>query len=125
MTRFLLTRLGGVAVVMALVAVLVFVLTRAAPGDPIAVLLGDRSTGRIGKLPRTYHVWPHGKYEVDEAKLAAFKPDAYQAKMTKWMFKHMSMNASATLDEEKARYLETVAWETWQKVSPALLSGSK
>ncbi len=79
----------------------------------------------VGKLPRTFHVWPHGKYEADEAKLAAFQPDAYQAKMAKWMFKHMSMNATATLDEEKARYLETVAWETWQKVSQALLSGSK
>ncbi len=79
----------------------------------------------VGKLPRTFHVWPHGKYEADEAKLAAFKPDAYQAKMAKWMFKHMSMNATATLDKETARYLESVAWETWQMVSQTLLSGSK
>jgi hypothetical protein len=42
--------------------------------------------------------------------------------MTKWMFKHMSMNATATLDEETARYLESVAWETWQKVKQTLLS---
>ncbi|MFO1436938.1 MAG: hypothetical protein U1F81_01375 [Verrucomicrobiaceae bacterium] len=76
----------------------------------------------VGKLPRTFHVWPHGKYEADEAKLAAFKPDAYQAKMAKWMFKHMSMNASATLEEETARYLEAVAWETWQEVKQTLLS---
>jgi hypothetical protein len=76
----------------------------------------------VGKLPRTFHVWPHGKYEADEAKLAAFQPDAYQAKMAKWMFKHMSMNATATLDEETARYLESVAWETWQKVSLSLAS---
>jgi hypothetical protein len=76
----------------------------------------------VGKLPRTFHVWPHGKYQADEAKLAAFKPDAYQAKMAKWMFKHMSMNATATLDEETARYLESVAWETWQKVKQTLLS---
>jgi hypothetical protein len=74
----------------------------------------------VGKLPRTFHVWPHGKYEADEAKLAAFKPDAYQAKMAKWMFKHMSMNATATLDEETARYLETVAWETWQQTQSSL-----
>ena len=74
------------------------------------------------RLPRTFHVWPHGKYEADEAKLAAFKPDAYQAKMAKWMFKHMSMNASATLEEETARYLEAVAWETWQEVKQTLLS---
>ncbi len=74
----------------------------------------------VGKLPRTFHVWPHGKYEADEAKLAAFKPDAYQAKMAKWMFKHMSMNATATLDEETARYLESVAWETWQQTQSGL-----
>ena len=76
----------------------------------------------VGKLPRTFHVWPHGKYEADETKLAAFKPDAYQAKMAKWMFKHMSMNATATLDEETARYLEAVAWETWSDVSRLLQS---
>jgi hypothetical protein len=74
----------------------------------------------VGKLPRTFHVWPHGKYEADEAKLAAFKPDAYQAKMAKWMFKHMSMNATATLEEETARYLESVAWETWQQTQSSL-----
>ena len=79
----------------------------------------------VGKLPRTFRVWPHGKYEADEAKLAAFQPDAYQAKMAKWMFKHMSMNQTATLDEATASYLEAVAWETWQKVSQTLLSGSK
>lgn len=79
----------------------------------------------VGKLPRTFRVWPHGKYEADEAKLAAFRPDAYQAKMAKWMFKHMAMNATATLDEETANYLETVAWETWQNVSQTLHSGQK
>lgn len=79
----------------------------------------------VGKLPRTFPVWPHGKYEADEAKLAAFQPDAYQAKMAKWMFKHMSMHATATLDDETARYLETVAWDTWQNVSQTLLSGPK
>ena len=45
--------------------------------------------------------------------------------MAKWMFKHMSMHATATLDDETARYLETVAWETWQKVSQTLHSGQK
>lgn len=44
MLRFLLRRLGGAVVVLALVAVLVFVLTRAASGDPIALLLGDQAT---------------------------------------------------------------------------------
>jgi hypothetical protein len=74
----------------------------------------------VGKLPRTFHVWPHGKYEADEAKLAAFQPDAYQATMAKWMFKHMSMNQTATLAEDTAIYLETVAWETWQSVNARL-----
>lgn len=74
----------------------------------------------VGKLPRTYHVWPHGKYEADEAKLAAFQPDAYQAKMAKWMFKHMAMNQTATLDDVTASYLETVAWETWQSIQAKL-----
>lgn len=74
----------------------------------------------VGKLPVTFHVWPHGKYEADAAKLGAFQPDAYQARMAKWMFKHMSMNATATLESGTARYLETVAWETWQAVKRQL-----
>jgi peptide/nickel transport system permease protein len=44
MTRYLLSRVMGMLVVMALVAVIVFVLTRAASGDPISVLLGDQAT---------------------------------------------------------------------------------
>lgn len=74
----------------------------------------------LGKLPRTFHVWPHGKHEADDARLAAFKPDAHPAKMAKWMFEHMRMNATATLDEETARYLETVAWETWRQTQSSL-----
>ena len=55
MVRYLLTRLGGVLVVMAIVAVLVFVLTRAAPGDPIAVLLGDQATAEdIARVQKVY-----------------------------------------------------------------------
>ncbi len=54
MRRFLVDRLGGMLVVLALVAVIVFVLTRAAPGDPVAVLLGDQATAddiaRVQKL---------------------------------------------------------------------------
>jgi peptide/nickel transport system permease protein len=44
MMRFLLKRLGGAFVVLALVAVLVFCLTRLASGDPVALLLGDQAT---------------------------------------------------------------------------------
>ncbi|MEP7303769.1 MAG: ABC transporter permease [Caldimonas sp.] len=55
MARHLLTRLGGMLVVMAIVAVLVFVLTRAAPGDPIAVLLGDQATADdIARVQKVY-----------------------------------------------------------------------
>jgi peptide/nickel transport system permease protein len=55
MVRYLLARLGGVLVVMAIVAVLVFVLTRAAPGDPIAVLLGDQATAEdIARVQKVY-----------------------------------------------------------------------
>jgi peptide/nickel transport system permease protein len=55
MTRYLLSRLGGMLVVMAIVAVLVFVLTRAAPGDPIAVLLGDQATAAdIARVQKLY-----------------------------------------------------------------------
>ena len=40
--------------------------------------------------------------------------------MAKWMFKHMAMNQTATLDEATATYLETVAWETWQNANAKL-----
>lgn len=55
MIRHLLSRLGGMLVVMAIVAVLVFILTRAAPGDPIAVLLGDQATAEdIARVQKVY-----------------------------------------------------------------------
>jgi len=55
MTRYLLSRLGGMLVVMAIVAVMVFVLTRAASGDPIAVLLGDQATAEdIARVQKVY-----------------------------------------------------------------------
>lgn len=44
MLRFILARLGGTLAVLALVAVMVFALTRLASGDPIALLLGDQAT---------------------------------------------------------------------------------
>jgi peptide/nickel transport system permease protein len=55
MWRFLLTRMGGMLVVLSLVAVLVFALTRVAPGDPVAVLLGDQATADdIARVQRLY-----------------------------------------------------------------------
>ena len=54
-TRYLLSRLGGMLVVMSLVGVLVFILTRAASGDPIAVLLGDQATAEdIARVQKLY-----------------------------------------------------------------------
>jgi len=44
MLKFLLNRLGGAVVVLVLVAILVFALTRLASGDPVALLLGDQAT---------------------------------------------------------------------------------
>ena len=44
MQRFLLSKAAGMLAVLAIVAVLVFVLTRAASGDPVSVLLGDQAT---------------------------------------------------------------------------------
>ncbi|MBA4019654.1 MAG: hypothetical protein C0483_21015 [Pirellula sp.] len=76
----------------------------------------------VGALPRHYHVWPHGlskpaseqETAVVDQLVAQFKPDAYQAKMPKWMYRNMAKSRDATVDEPTARYLETVAWETWQ-----------
>lgn len=42
--RFLMNRLAGALVVLAIVAVLVFMLTRLAAGDPMALLLGDQAS---------------------------------------------------------------------------------
>lgn len=86
----------------------------------------------VGTLPRTFPVWPHGapKPETEEQKaaeaerLAKFKPDEYQAKMPKWMHRGMAFRQTATLGEETAKYLETVAWETWQDVSKRLKAGA-
>ena len=46
MFRFLLSRLLGAVVVLALVAAVVFGLTRMASGDPVALLLGDQATAQ-------------------------------------------------------------------------------
>lgn len=55
MFRFLASRFAGMLVVLAIVAVLVFVLTRAASGDPISVLLGDQATAAdIARVQKAY-----------------------------------------------------------------------
>ena len=50
MHRFLLRKALGMLSVLAIVAVLVFVLTRAASGDPISVLLGDPAMAQAADL---------------------------------------------------------------------------
>ena len=55
MGRFFLRRLAGLLIVMTLVATMVFFLTRLAPGDPAALMLGDQATVEdIAKLRATY-----------------------------------------------------------------------
>jgi len=55
MHRFILSKLSGMLAVLAIVAVLVFVLTRAASGDPVSVLLGDQATADdIARVKKDY-----------------------------------------------------------------------
>jgi peptide/nickel transport system permease protein len=55
MTRYLVSRLAGMVVVMLIVATLVFLITRLAPGDPAAVMLGEQaSAADIAKLRASY-----------------------------------------------------------------------
>jgi peptide/nickel transport system permease protein len=55
MIRYLASRLAGMVVVMLVVATLVFFVTRLAPGDPAAVMLGEQATGAdIAQLRTTY-----------------------------------------------------------------------
>jgi peptide/nickel transport system permease protein len=55
MRRFLLSKALGMLAVLAIVAVMVFVLTRAASGDPISVLLGDQATAEdIARVQKQY-----------------------------------------------------------------------
>ena len=53
--RYIASRAAGMLVVLAIVAVLVFVLTRAASGDPVSVLLGDQATAAdIARVQKEY-----------------------------------------------------------------------
>ena len=55
MSRFILSKAAGMLSVLAIVAVLVFVLTRAASGDPVSVLLGDQATADdIARVKKDY-----------------------------------------------------------------------
>ena len=65
MLRFILSRIGGTLAVLALVAVMVFALTRLASGDPIALLLGDQATAEDIAQARV-------QYGLDEPLLTQF-----------------------------------------------------
>src|SRR3954463_513968 len=55
MFRYLASKALGMLAVLAIVAVLVFVLTRAASGDPVSVLLGDQATAAdIARVQQLY-----------------------------------------------------------------------
>ena len=55
MTRYLASRFAGMVIVMAIVATIVFFITRLAPGDPAAIMLGDQATASdIAKLRAAY-----------------------------------------------------------------------
>jgi peptide/nickel transport system permease protein len=55
MSRFILSKAAGMLSVLAIVAALVFVLTRAASGDPVSVLLGDQATAAdIERVKKDY-----------------------------------------------------------------------
>lgn len=55
MYKFIAAKAAGMLAVLAIVAVLVFVLTRAASGDPVSVLLGDQATAAdIERVKKDY-----------------------------------------------------------------------
>ena len=55
MIKFVLSKAAGMLAVLSIVAVLVFVLTRAASGDPVSVLLGDQATAEdIERVKKDY-----------------------------------------------------------------------
>src|SRR4051812_50078884 len=55
MTRYLASRFAGMVIVMLLVATIVFFITRLAPGDPAAVMLGEQATAAdIAELRASY-----------------------------------------------------------------------
>jgi peptide/nickel transport system permease protein len=55
MLTYLARRLGGLLVVLLIVATMVFFLTRLAPGDPAAIMLGDQaSPADVARLRATY-----------------------------------------------------------------------
>lgn len=76
-----------------------------------------------GKLPRSFHVWPHlSKEEKEQRKVeldaayAKFQPNSYQAKLPEWMRRNAGAGFVGQISDMDARYIERVAWETVQAV---------
>ena len=90
MTRYLTSRLAGMVVVMMLVATIVFFITRLAPGDPAAIMLGDQATAAdIAKLRESYGLdkplpvqyWDYLKSLVSGnlgTSISSFRPVTYE-----------------------------------------------
>lgn len=81
----------------------------------------------VGQIPRTYPVWPHftkaekeARREELEQRFASFQPNAYQSRLPEWMRRNGSALPPVTITEETARYLESVAWETWNQIDRQL-----
>ena len=80
-----------------------------------------------GRLPRTYHVWPHESREEKEARkaerdaaYARFRPDTYQERLPGWMRRNAGAGVTHTLPDGLARELEGHAWAAWNDVARQL-----
>lgn len=77
----------------------------------------------VGKLPRSFHVWPHlskseketKKEQLDKA-FASFSPDVYQSRLPEWMRRNAGAGFRGEIEEVDAIYLEQVAWEVCSEI---------
>jgi hypothetical protein len=83
----------------------------------------------VGKLPRSFAVWPHlskvekeAKKEELDAALASFHPDIYQSRLPEWMRRNAAAGYRGEVNDQDATYLERVAWETSRLTQPKLSS---
>lgn len=111
--RTLLGRLGGMLAVLSLVSVLVFLLTRLAAGDPIAVLLGDQASLEDIAQARQ-------RYGLDQPLVSQFMlwlVEVLQGNLGQSIF--LQMPVTQVLWER----VEPTAWLAFLSVSLAMLIG--
>lgn len=111
--RTLLGRLGGMLAVLSLVSVLVFLLTRLAAGDPIAVLLGDQASLEDIAQARQ-------RYGLDQPLVSQFMlwlAEVLQGNLGQSIF--LQMPVTQVLWER----VEPTAWLAFLSVSLAMLIG--